>query len=265
MRVIVAGYGSVGSAIGHALYDCGYEVVPHDPYKDLVAEGSCDVLHVCFHWDDSFVDAVNELVTKFTPNVVIVESTITPADFDELVHTWVDVLFLYSPVFGSHPNIYKNGLKKYTKFICANAADREVANSFTANYYANWPFSWRFVDALPHELIAGKVLSVNWYGMEIAFVQMIERYCNEHDLKIENVYNLLFEDMDIGSKYVYNEEIGRAIPESYMKRPIFTSGVIGGTCVMQDIEIALKNDLFDRELWNWIKKSNELKKRDETD
>ena len=74
--------------------------------------------------------------------------------------------------------------------------------------------------------------------MIIAFHQEIERICDWFDIKFEDVVYIFPELKDI--------------------QPPHYSGVIGGHCVMPNIELAKK--IYDSKLLNWIEESNNLKK-----
>ncbi len=92
MRVIVQGYGVVGTCTARILAAAGHEVVPHDPALGHTAEGHADVLVICTPCLDGFLDPLPDTCTW---DQVVVRSSVVPNAFVVLdcpVHHWPEFL-----------------------------------------------------------------------------------------------------------------------------------------------------------------------------
>ncbi len=96
---LVVGLGEVGMALQEVL-----ECDGHDPFKGIEAkEGHYDVLHIAFPYNQTkynFKTVVAEYRKKFTPNLVIIHSTVPVGVSREL-----DAV--HSPIRGVHPHLSK--------------------------------------------------------------------------------------------------------------------------------------------------------------
>lgn len=93
MRVILQGYGTVGSVTAAILREAGHEVGIHDPAKGREATGRCDVLVICTPCLTGDLDPLPEGVTF---DEVVVRSTVKPDAFESLPeghrHHWPEFL-----------------------------------------------------------------------------------------------------------------------------------------------------------------------------
>lgn len=249
-KVYIVGYGDVGKAIAECAAEAGYNVKIHDPDKGYIIfedEGIPLVIHICFPYSKSFVSQVSVILDICKPRLTIIESTVPPQVFDTLFE--LDYAIVHSPVRGSHPDLFED-LHKMPKFVSGEHRD------LCEEYYSKWKIPYE-IGGNAKELAAGKILSVNWYGMEIAFAQMIKRYCENNGLDFWSVYTAFQMSMDVGCVYLYDDIKERAYAEEMIPRPVMYASKIKGHCVMQDIALAKENGIGNKKLWDFIEEEND--------
>lgn len=222
---IVIGMGEVGTALFEIIsknYSCeGLD-------KGDWVEDTCKYLNICIPYSKSFVEVVNDYITRYSPKLTIIHSSV-PVGTTKLVNGMV----VHSPVRGKHPDI-KNGLLDYVKFVGYN--DGESAD--LAKEYLSRFFKVEMVDNSDvTELM--KIASLAKYGVYLEMAREIDGYFNQ-----------------IGSSYEYmkrwdetqNEYIGKYYPS--MQMPIIEppKGELGGHCVLPVTEMLLEDKRFNASL-----------------
>jgi hypothetical protein len=99
-------------------------------------------------------------------------------------------------------------------------------------------------------LAYGKLLETTQFGMQIAFVQMIKRICDEQGWDFDTAYTHYQELSNYRRDYSSENKY-------YIPRPIFVPNKIGGKCVMQNLKIVDDNDLADLNFIEFIMESND--------
>ena len=202
---LIVGYGEVGKAI-HAIV--GGEYCDRD--KDF--DGTCEVMHVCFPYNDQFKINVEAYKQRFKPLLTIIHSTVP-------IGTCRALKCVHSPVRGVHPFLEK-GIRTMVKFF--GGEDAEMA----ANYFrkcgleTHWTEDVESVEAL-------KLWDTTQYGVQILLNKEIHKFCEENKLDFDLVYTL--------ANQTYNEgyiKLGR----SEVVRPVlkYQEGKIGGHCDYQN-------------------------------
>jgi UDP-N-acetyl-D-mannosaminuronate dehydrogenase len=229
--ILVVGLGEIGRPLlelvraKHAV--TGVDLQPVD------IECGCSIMHVCFPFSSSgFVDECERYIRKYRPELTIINSTVAPFT-TRRIQERTGSRVVNSPVRGKHFNM-KQELLHYTKFIGGSdpAACREAEAHF-----CSLGMKTRVLSS-PEATEVAKLTETTYFGVLIAWAQEVERYCDQFALDYDEVV-------------AFYEEIAFLPPVKY------TPGVIGGHCVMPNIEILrhiLSSDLLDA-----IRKSNDLK------
>lgn len=236
-KVVVVGLGEVGRPL-FELASRHHQVIGVDiePPKQRVE--NVDVLHICFPFEiKNFIGEVARYIALFSPGLTIINSTVgvgTTAAVAKLIGTPV----VNSPVRGKHVRMLEE-LQHYTKFV--GSSDPDAAQR-AASHFESMGLKTRILPAAEATELA-KLTETTYFGLMIAWAQEVERYCDRLQVNYA----------DVASFY---DEIKFFPPVKYFP------GVIGGHCVMPNIEILSKLD--DSALLAAIKRSNQQKVARET-
>ncbi len=74
-----------------------------------------DFLHICIPFTNNFIRNSIELIKKFSPNGIVIHSTISPNTTKKL-QTKIKIPVIYSATRGVHSRMLKD-LQRYTKFF----------------------------------------------------------------------------------------------------------------------------------------------------
>ena len=231
---IVVGLGEVGEpllAILRQTYDCvGVDIEP------VCVTQPCSFLHICFPYQIAdFVGAALGYIAKYRPQFTVINSTVAPGTTRAIAAT-SHSLVVYSPVRGKHARM-QSDLSHYRKFVGADdarAGDAAVAHFARAGFATD-----RFPDSTAGEV--AKLLETTWLGILVGWAQEAERIARQHGASYD-VINAFVKEIDFLPHHI-------------------TPGVIGGHCVMPNIEI-LRRQYYSRFL-DCIVESN-LRKAQET-
>jgi UDP-N-acetyl-D-mannosaminuronate dehydrogenase len=229
-KVVVVGLGEVGKPLLE-LASRHHEVIGVDiePPKRLE---NVDVLHICFPFEiKDFIGESARYIELFKPALTIVNSTVgigTTRAIAERTGTPV----VNSPVRGKHVRMLEE-LQHYTKFV---GASDPAAAQLAAKHFESMGLKTKILSA-PEATELAKLTETTYFGLIIAWAQEVERYCD----RVNQDY------AEVSSFY---DEI-KFLPAKYFP------GVIGGHCVMPNIDILTKFE--DSELLKAIKTSNQKK------
>lgn len=230
--VVVAGLGEVGKPlfdlVSRFYKATGVDIaVPGDDVEHI------DVLHVCYPFRISnFVEETARYIERFQPKVTIINSTVavgTTRRIAERTHTAV----VNSPVRGKHARMLSD-LQNYTKFI--GAIDPEDGAQ-AAHHFASLGLKTKVLST-PEATELAKLTETTYFGVLIAWAQEVERYCDKTGAQYEEVI-AFYDEIDFFPAVKY------------------FPGVIGGHCVMPNIEI-LRNFTESR-LLEAVQTSNQMK------
>ncbi len=231
-RSVIVGMGEIGRAVKSVVgaHDVTYEV---DKKNRNGSVGNVDVMHICFPYDEDFVDQVNYYQVKYEPRYTAIWSTVpigTTKGFDfPIVHT---------PVEGRHPYLAKSIMimPRYIGF------DDEDTCSFFVRYFTDkglepYPYpSSKMTEAI-------KLLSTTRFAINLLWADYESRVMDSvGDSDIEFL-NLFYED--------YNS-LYEALGQPGIKRYILTppGGKIGGHCLIPNAKIL--NEHFPDEILDRI-------------
>jgi UDP-N-acetyl-D-mannosaminuronate dehydrogenase len=231
---VVVGLGEVGRPLLELESQARVSVlgVDVDPVA-LPSRGSVDVMHLCFPFEaDGFVGEAARYVELLAPRLTIVNSTVAVGT-TRAIHERTGALIAYSPVRGKHAHMHDD-LRSYVKYvggIDGRAASRAVA------HFESLGLRTRRVSS-PEAAELAKLTETTYFGLLIAWAQEVERYCDEVEVDYDEIVS-------------FYEEIAFLPPVRYFP------GVIGGHCVMPNIEILER--LSESQVLQAIKWSNALK------
>ena len=230
--VLIVGLGEVGKPLMEVIED-HFEVVGID-IEPVEFHGDCEVLHICIPFQiHDFVGACAAYINKYQPRLTVINSTVAPGT-TRAVFEKTGLAIAYSPVRGKH-NKMKQELLQYTKFV--GGINPESSQS-AAEHFQSVGMNTKILSS-PESVELAKLTETTYFGILIAWAQEVERYCDQLSLNYDEIVS-------------YYEEIKYLPPVRYFP------GVIGGHCVMPNIDI-LKT-IFESDILTGIQKSNEAKK-----
>jgi UDP-N-acetyl-D-mannosaminuronate dehydrogenase len=231
-KIVVVGLGEVGKPLleflsGH------YQVIGIDITPPSEPTGKVEILHVCYPFEiKDFIGETARYIELFKPTLTVIHSTVGVGTTRAIAQrTGADVA--HSPVRGKHVRMLEE-LKTYTKFVGAidPASGKRAAEHFEAA-----GLKTKILSA-PEATEVAKLTETTYFGLMIAWAQEVERYCDQAGQSYEEIVS-------------FYEEI------AFFPRTKYFPGVIGGHCVMPNIELLRKFD--DSSLLRAIQTSNSAK------
>lgn len=231
-KVVVAGLGEIGRPILE-LVSRHHQAVGVDVSPPAQRVERVDVLHVCYPFAIAdFVGETARYIALFKPALTIVNSTVAVGTTRAIAdRTGASVV--NSPVRGKHARMVED-LLHYAKFV--GAADR-AAGEHAARHFESLGMKTKILSS-PEATELAKLTETTYFGLMIAWAQELERYCDRLDLDYEQIIS-------------FYEEVKFFPPVKYFP------GVIGGHCVMANIEIL--SNWHRSEMLEAIRSSNKKK------
>lgn len=241
-NILIIGNGTVGQGLEKLYEGTKYRV--HIRGRDPIQwNGTPKVMHICFHHNKHFDKAAIDYIKQYNPTLTIIEATV-PVGTTEKIARATKSKVVHSPIRGMHNDI-TSGMRTFTKMI---GGERKAAQMAERHYKEMGLTTEVFNSSAETEL--AKLLSTTQYALNIAFCQEIKRMCDKYGLDFENVYTK--------ANISYNEGYGKLKPN--VVRPVLKPGIIGGTCLMQNIE--LFKGAWESDFLKAIVKSNEKRKKE---
>jgi UDP-N-acetyl-D-mannosaminuronate dehydrogenase len=215
-KVVVVGLGEVGKPLFDLASEhhdaVGVDIAPVERIKQV------DILHICYPFQiRDFVGETARYIDRYRPGVTIINSTVAIGT-TRAVAERTGMAVVNSPVRGKHAHMLDD-LRSYTKFVGATDC---VAGEQAARHFESMGLRTKILSS-PEATELAKLTETTYFGLMIAWAQEVDRYCGQ-----------LGEDYsEVVSFY---EEIKFFPPVKYFP------GVIGGHCVMQNIELLHKYD-----------------------
>lgn len=230
-KIVVVGLGEVGKPLYQLIcehYDAvGVDISPVEPVEQV------DVLHICYPFEiPNFVGETVRYIEMFRPALTIVNSTVAVGTTRSIAER-TGAAVVNSPVRGKHARMLDE-LRSYTKFV--GAMDR-TAGERAARHFQSLGLKTRLLSS-PEATELAKLTETTYFGLLIAWAQEIERYCDQFGSAYDEVVS-------------FHEEI------HYLPRVGYFPGIIGGHCVMPNIEILRR--CCDSVILEAIRTSNNLK------
>lgn len=231
-KVVVAGLGEVGKPL-FELISRTHDTVGVDISLPPVEIDETEVLHICYPFQiKDFVGETARYIALFKPQVTIVNSTVQVGTTRQIAER-TGTAVVNSPVRGKHVRMLEE-LSKYTKFV--GAIDGE-AGSLAAAHFESAGLKTKVLSS-PEATELAKLTETTYFGLMIAWAQEVERYCDQSGADYEQVIS-------------FYDEIKFFPPVKYFP------GVIGGHCVMPNIEILRQFD--ESVVLEAIRASNQMK------
>ena len=231
-RVVVVGLGEVGKPLFQIVSEyhdvIGVDIAPPTERFDEV-----DVLHVCYPFQiRDFIGETARYIQLFKPKVTIINSTVAVGT-TRAVAERSGAVVVNSPVRGKHARMVEE-MRNYAKFV--GALDLASAQD-AAEHFESVGLKTRILSS-PEATELAKLTETTYFGLMIAWAQELERYCDQAG-------------QNYGEIVSFYEEIG------FFPKVKYFPGVIGGHCVMPNIEILSQFD--DSVVLQAIQTSNQMK------
>ncbi|MBN2323607.1 MAG: hypothetical protein JXQ30_07730 [Spirochaetes bacterium] len=231
--VIVIGLGEIGKPIYDVIRK-KYDAIGIDIEEKEVKE-PCEIMHICYPYEiDDFIQTTINYIETYKPALTVINSTILPGTTRRIYNS-TEKLIVHSPVRGKHRKMGQE-LMHYTKFI---GGINKEASTLAAQHFQTLGMKIKILDS-PETTELAKLSSTTYFGLIIAWAQEVERYCRKLSIDYDQVVS-------------FYEEIGYLPPVKYFP------GEIGGHCIMPNIKILQR--MFESDILNAIKNSNEMKKK----
>ena len=239
MTDVILGMGEVGQTLFDLLVDRKFDCVGIDldnskckKYSENHVIKNPEYLHVCLPGElTGFTDIVVTWINKIKNiQVVIIHSTVKPGT-TKIIQEKLSIPILFSPVRGVHKR-FLNDIKKYTKFISFDGIEidskikRDVENRFEK---IDWMSTTKTAE------LAKILVDTTYYGWLINYAQITKMICEKENVDFEEMWKFADE-----------------IHENLGNRPKMFPGIIGGHCVITNL------DLIEYENLDIIKKINEM-------
>jgi UDP-N-acetyl-D-mannosaminuronate dehydrogenase len=230
--VIVVGLGEVGQPLFNIIQS-RHQVFGVDLDKPAPLT-QCDIMHICIPFrGEDFVAQVVEYIGKYRPGLTVINSTVAPG-ITRRIALQSGTVVVNSPVRGKHARMQEEMLH-YVKFV--GALDPESGRR-AIEHFQGLGLKTRLLSS-PEATEIAKLTETTYFGLMIAWAQEVERYCGATGADYDEVVS-------------FYDEIKFFPPVKY------SPGVIGGHCVMPNIDILLQK--FPSDLLQAIVESNKLKK-----
>lgn len=231
-NILVIGLGEIGQPLFELAsrhhHTVGIDIAPPTESIDKI-----DIMHVCYPFAiDDFVGETTRYIQRYDPRLTIINSTVSVGTTRAVAERTRSVV-VSSPVRGKHAHMLEDMLF-YTKFI--GAMDQRPGARAAEHFHSLGMKTC--VLSSPEATELAKLTETTYFGLLIAWAQEVERYCDHCGLNYD----------DIAS--IYNEV-------AYLPPVKYFSGVIGGHCVMPNIDIL--NRLGPSEILDAIQASNKKK------
>lgn len=224
---IVCGLGEIGMPIlrliSRSITAIGYDVNPDLVDKSKLARlGTVptELLHVAIPYDENFQDNVLKLISKFTPEGMVIHSTISPGTTEKLQKK-LKIPVIYSATRGVHKRMIKD-LRRYTKFysVYSWAPKSSWAKKVYMNRMKKAGVKTKTVSTPLVLELAKIVVDTSYYGWLINYAQLSNMIAIKHKVDYDEMWSFA----DEIHKYLGN-------------RPKMFPGFIGGHCVLPNLDL----------------------------
>lgn len=219
-EVGILGYGEVGRAI-EKLYPSIVKIKDLD--RDDGLQG-VKYLHICLPFTDSFVKDAIDYITEYSPEYVIIHSTVLPGTTN-CIEEAVQSKVIHSPIRGIHPNLYE-GLITFVKYIGSNIDCTEVVEHLN-----ELGVTTKVVNT-PETSELAKLLSTTYYGLCIAWHGEMKTMCDSLGVDFSEAVT------DWNSSY--NEGYTNLDMDHVVRPVLYPPAKIGGHCILPNVDILSK-------------------------
>jgi UDP-N-acetyl-D-mannosaminuronate dehydrogenase len=213
-KVVVVGLGEIGKPLSQIISEhhevVGVDISPVGPVDHV------DVLHVCYPFQiQDFIGETARYIELFKPALTVINSTVAVGTTRAIAER-TGAAVVNSPVRGKHARMLEE-LRLYTKFV--GALDPAAAKKAVL-HFESVGLKTKVLSS-PEATELAKLTETTYFGLMIAWAQELERYCHQSRQDYQEVTS-------------FYDEIRFFPPVKYFP------GVIGGHCVMPNIQILSK-------------------------
>jgi len=239
MTDIILGMGQVGETLFDLLNERGFDCVGIDSdnskcknYSENTTIENPEFLHVCLPGElTNFVDIISNWISKLEGvKVMIIHSTVRPGTTKKMQEK-SKIPVLFSPVRGVHIRFLED-IKKYTKIFATD--DKQLAPEIKSDLEKRFQ-KVEWMSTTKTAELAKILVDTTYYGWLINYAQITKMICEK-------------EGVDFDEMWKFADEI----QENAGNRPKMYPGIIGGHCVIPNL------DLIEYENLEIIKEINEL-------
>ncbi len=231
-KVMVVGLGEIGKPLLEVL-SRHYTTVGVDITPLAESPEEIEVMHVCYPFRiENFVEETARYIERFKPRITVINSTVSVGTTRAIAKRTGSIV-VNSPVRGKHARMAAD-LLRYDKFV--GGIDAESSKQ-VAEHFESAGMKTRILSSAEATELA-KLTETTYFGVIIAWAQEVERYCDQVGVKYDEVISIY-------------EEVPFFPPVKYFP------GVIGGHCVMSNIEIL--NEMVQSDILKAIESSNRQK------
>jgi UDP-N-acetyl-D-mannosaminuronate dehydrogenase len=210
-KVVVVGLGEIGKPLLQLISTnhevVGVDIAPVEPMDDV------EVLHICYPFQiRDFIGETARYIEFFKPALTVINSTVAVGTTRAIAER-TGTAVVNSPVRGKHVRMLQE-LQLYTKFV---GAINPTAGEHAAKHFDSVGLKTKVLSS-PEATELAKLTETTYFGLMIAWAQELERYCDQSGANYEEIIS-------------FYDEIKFFPPVKYFP------GVIGGHCVMPNIEI----------------------------
>jgi UDP-N-acetyl-D-mannosaminuronate dehydrogenase len=211
-KFLVVGLGEIGKPLLEVISNrheaVGIDIAPPDE-----TVGEIEIMHVCYPFKiHDFIGETSRYIALYNPRLTIIHSTVAVGTTRAIAERTGTVV-VNSPVRGKHARMAVD-LLRYDKFI--GALD-SVSAEKAAQHFKSVGMNTRVLSS-PEATELAKLTETTYFGLIIAWAQEVERYCDQLGLNYDEVVS------------IYEE-----VP--FFPAVKYFPGVIGGHCVMSNIDI----------------------------
>ena len=219
---IILGMGEVGKTLFDLLSERSFECVGIDienskckNYSKKLDIKKPEYLHVCIPGElVEFEKIVLDWIDKLQDlKIVLIHSTIRPGTTRN-IQKKTKIPILFSPIRGIHRRFLED-MKKYTKFIASdnNQISTEIKIGLKNRFEKiNWMSTTKTAE------FAKILVDTTYYGWLISYAQITKMICEK-------------ENIDFDEMWKFADEI----QENLQNRPKMYPGIIGGHCVIPNL------------------------------
>jgi UDP-N-acetyl-D-mannosaminuronate dehydrogenase len=250
---LVVGLGEIGFPIlklfSKTEVIVGYDVVQNhmnvNKFKKLESLPT-SFLHVAIPVNSKFESSIINLNKKFNPECIVIHSTISPGTTQKLQNK-LSIPLIYSATRGVHKRMLKD-LKRYTKFfsLSKNAPRKNWATS-------SFVSKFKKVGVKTKKMSKPETLELSKIICDTSYLGWLVNYAQISNV-IAKKFNVNYDEM-----WSFSDEIHQILGN----RPKMYPGVIGGHCVIPNLELIHNQtlDLINQLNNKYAKKMKSSKKK----
>lgn len=240
-KEVVCGLGEIGKPV-YEIFSSSFPTQGFDIDPKLIPKNNSKFdkyetkfLHICIPFNSRFIRNIQELKKKFSPQGIVIHSTISPGTTKKIQDKIKDIPIIYSATRGVHKRMLSD-LKKYVKFFSLEKDAPRVkwaSSQYVSIMKKCVVKTKQMTNPITLEL-AKIVVDTSYYGWLINYAQISNIIAQKHNVDYDEMWS-------------FADEIQKFLGN----RPKMFPGFIGGHCVIPNLEL-----IDDSALWQIDKINN---------